>query len=338
MSSTDESYVDAVATDIVVAATEINNNADSDSDDEVEIEACSTRRVAWPKINLTVRKNGKSFDTHPFLDDRVNERDRAFVRILLEERPYSAGYGEVGATWATIMQKCNDLRDEKGKKLFIPDLQEVTTVQTRLKNYISFIKKHQQNVPLRSGCDDEKPSDLLLLLYELKEDCRVGVEESKKRRDQRRFLATKKEIGRAAAIKLKDKSVKKLELKAVQGDETDVISSSDVDVECRFQKKTKTTTVHSSIQKIADIGKSRADAKAAAVVQKEKAASTKEKYMQWKMDEAALDREQAALERAQKAELMAIRKTEADNRKMELQLKMSKRKHDKNETDSSDDE
>jgi hypothetical protein len=29
MSSTDKSYVDAVATDIVVAATEINNNADS---------------------------------------------------------------------------------------------------------------------------------------------------------------------------------------------------------------------------------------------------------------------------------------------------------------------
>jgi hypothetical protein len=35
MSSTDESYVDAVATDIVVAATEINNSADSDSSDEV---------------------------------------------------------------------------------------------------------------------------------------------------------------------------------------------------------------------------------------------------------------------------------------------------------------
>jgi hypothetical protein len=148
-------------------------------------------------------------------------------------------------------------------------------------------------------------------------------------------LATKKEAGRAAAIKLKDKSVKKLGLKAVQGDETDVISSSDVDVECRFQKKTN-TTIHSNIQKIADIGKSRADAKAAAVEQKEKAASTKERYMQWKMDEAALDRQQAALERAKKAELMAIRKTEADNRKMELQLKLSKRKHDKNETNSDD--
>jgi hypothetical protein len=227
---------------------------------------------------LTVRKNGKLFDTHPISDDRSNERDRAFVRILLEERPYSANYGEVGATWTTIMQKCNALRDEKGQKLFIPNLQEVTTVQTRMKNYLSFIEKHQQNVPLRSGCDDEKPSDLLLLLYELKEDCRIGVEETKNRRDQRRFFATKKEAGRAAAIKLIDKSVKKLELKTIQGDETDGISISDV--ECRFQKKTKTTTVHSNIQLIADIGQSRADAKAAAVEQKQKAASTKEKYME----------------------------------------------------------
>jgi hypothetical protein len=159
----------------------------------------------------------------------------------LEECPYSANYGEVGATWTTIMQKCNALCDKKGQNL--------------------------QNVPLRSGCDDEKPSDLLLLLYKLKEDCRIGVEESKKRRDQRRFMATKKEAGRAAAIKLKDKSVKKFELKTIQGGETDGISSSEV--ECRFQ-------------------------------QKQKAASTKEKYIEWKMNEAALDREQAALDRAQK--------------------------------------
>jgi hypothetical protein len=120
MSWTDESYVDAVATDIVVAATEINNIADSDSDDEVEVGACSTRRVSWPKMNLTVRKNSKLFDTHQFLDDRINERDRAFVHIPLEERPYSAGYGEVGATWATIMQKCNNLRDEKRKETVHP--------------------------------------------------------------------------------------------------------------------------------------------------------------------------------------------------------------------------
>jgi hypothetical protein len=102
MSSTDEDYVDAVdavavATDIVAAATAINNNANSDSSDEVEVEAFSIRRVSWPKMITTVRKNGKLVNTHPFLDDAINERDRAFVRILLEERPYSAGYGEVGA-------------------------------------------------------------------------------------------------------------------------------------------------------------------------------------------------------------------------------------------------
>jgi hypothetical protein len=49
---TDEEYVDAVAvaaaaTDIVVAATEITTNVGSDSSDDVE--ACTIRRVSWPK-------------------------------------------------------------------------------------------------------------------------------------------------------------------------------------------------------------------------------------------------------------------------------------------------
>jgi hypothetical protein len=95
--STDKEYVDAVAaavaTDIVVAATEI-----------------TTKRVSWPKMNLTVRKNGKSVGTHPFLDDNINERDRAFVHILLDEPPYGAGHGEVLTTWNVVMQKCNEQR------------------------------------------------------------------------------------------------------------------------------------------------------------------------------------------------------------------------------------
>jgi hypothetical protein len=89
------------------------------------------------------------------------------------------------------------------------------------------------------------------------------------------------------------KSVKKLELRAMQVDENDVISSSDV--ECRLQKKSRTVT-HGHLQYIADIGKSRAEAKMVA----------------------------------------AIRKMEAENRKLELQLKLSKHKHDKNETDRDD--
>jgi hypothetical protein len=186
----DEEYVDAVAADIVVAATAITNNADSDSSDEVE--ACMVRRVSWPKINLIVRKNGKPVETHPFLDDNINERDRALVRILLDERPYAVGHGGVGLTWAVVMQKCNDLYDENGAKLFIPDLQEITTVQSRLKNYLAFTKKHQRKVPLRSGCDDEKPSNLLNLLHQLKEDVGTGVQETMVRRDARRKLALKR--------------------------------------------------------------------------------------------------------------------------------------------------
>jgi hypothetical protein len=141
------------------------------------------RSVLWPKMSLIIRKNGKSVETHPFLDDRINEQDRAFVRILLDKRPYGAGHGEVTTTWAVVMQKCNDLSDNNGQKLFIPELQEITTVQTRMKNYLTFIKRHQQMVPMRLGCDDEKPSNLLQLHHQLKEDYRLGMEESMLRRD-----------------------------------------------------------------------------------------------------------------------------------------------------------
>jgi hypothetical protein len=86
----DEDYVDAVdvaavATDIVVAATEIPTNAGSDSSDDVE--ACTIQRVSWPKMNLTIRKNGKLVETHPFLDDRINERDHALCVFYLTNVP-----------------------------------------------------------------------------------------------------------------------------------------------------------------------------------------------------------------------------------------------------------
>jgi hypothetical protein len=112
-------------------------------------------------MNLTVRENGKLFKTHPFLDDSINERDCAFVRILLDERPYGAGHGEVLATWNVVVQKCNGLQDKNGQQLFIPELQDVATLQACMKNFIPNTKRHQLMVPIRSGCDDEKPSDLL---------------------------------------------------------------------------------------------------------------------------------------------------------------------------------
>jgi hypothetical protein len=174
--STNEDFVDAVdavATDIVVVVTEFTTNAGSDSSNEVE--AFMVRRVLCPKMNLKIRKNGKLVKTHPFLDDSINERDRAFVRILLDEHPYYAGHGEVGATWNAIMQKCNTLQDENGQLLFIPELQDIGALQGRMKNYITFTKKHQQMVPMRSNCDDEKASNLLELLHQLKEEYGTGV-------------------------------------------------------------------------------------------------------------------------------------------------------------------
>jgi hypothetical protein len=339
MSSTNEDYVDAVdavavATDIVVAATAITNNADSDSSSD-EVEACMVRRVSWPKINLLVRKNGKPVETHPFLNDNINERDRALVRILLDERPYAVGHGEVGLTWAVVMQKCNDLHDENGAKLFIPDLQEITTVQSRLKNYLTFTKKHQRNVPLRSGCEDEKPSNLLNLLHQLKDDVGTGIQETMVRRDARRKLATKKEAGRAAAIVLKDKSVKKIALKAALGDAHD---GDDGDDDGRLQKKTKPNTgsVHNNIHVLAETGKARAEAKLAQAAakllsaqRKEKKDGEKNKYIQWRMDQVELDR-------AVRSDEAAARKFDAENRNMELKLKCAKRKLHNKETDDNE--
>jgi hypothetical protein len=307
--STDEDYVDAVdavATDIVVTATEITTNAGSDSSDEVE--AFTKRRVSWPKMNWTVYKDCESVETHPFLDDNINERDRAFVRILLDERPYYAGHGEVGATWNVVMQKCNALRDKNGQQLFIPALQDIGTLQGRMKNYIIFTNEHQQMVPMRSGCDDEKPSNLLELLHQLKEEYETGVQETQQRR-------TKKEAFRAAAIKLKDISVKKLELKAIQGDGGDGYDGSSSDFENQKPKKTKTgnSNVHNNLLMLIDMGKKKAEAKIISVQRKE---SDKAIYFQWKKDEAALNR-------ALHAKETAVQKLEAENRKLELRLKLA---------------
>jgi hypothetical protein len=62
------------------------------------------------------------------------------------------------------------------------NLQDVGTLQGLMKNYIAFTKKHQQMVPMRLGCDDEKPSNLLELLHQLKEDYGTGMQETQQRR------------------------------------------------------------------------------------------------------------------------------------------------------------
>jgi hypothetical protein len=106
---------------------------------------------------MTICENEELVDTHPFLDDNINECDHALVRILLDKRTYATGHGEVGAAWAVVVQKCNNLHDENGQKLFIPELHEVTMLLSCMKNFIMFTKKHQKKVPMRSGCDEEKP-------------------------------------------------------------------------------------------------------------------------------------------------------------------------------------
>jgi hypothetical protein len=131
---------------------------------------------------------------------------------------------------------------------------------------------------LRSGCDDEKPSNLLKLLHQLKEDFGSGVQESKLQRDQRRKVAAKKEAGRAAAIMLKDRLVKKLDLKAMQGDGYDGSSS---DFENQKLKKTKTSggNVNNNIPMLFDTGKEKAAAKIDTAQQK---AIDKAAFFQWK--------------------------------------------------------
>jgi hypothetical protein len=72
------------------------------------------------------------------------------------------------------------------------------------------------------------------------------------------------------------------------------------------------------------MGKKKAEAKIFSAQRKE---SNRTIYFQWKKDKAALDR-------AQKAEEMAIRKIEAENHKLELQLKQAKMQQKINQKES----
>jgi hypothetical protein len=163
---------------------------------------------------------------------------------------------------------------------------------------------------------------LLELLHQLKDDFGSGVEETMLRRDQRRKQAAKKEAARAAAIMLKDRSVKKLELKEKQGDGYDG-SSSDVDNPKLKKTKTGGIGVHSNIQMLIDMGKEKGAARIDTAQQR---VMHKNAFFQWKKDQADRDEKHRDKE-------IEVRKMEAANRKLELELQIAVMKEKNNNND-----
>ena len=74
-------------------------------------------------------------------------------------------------------------------------------VQTRFKEYTTFVKWHQAQVPFRSGCDDEDPpTEIMDGLESMYDDWTSCIEKGKKKRDA---VATKKQNDKIGAEALR---------------------------------------------------------------------------------------------------------------------------------------
>jgi hypothetical protein len=139
-------------------------------------------------------------------------------------------------------------------------------------------------------------------------------------------MVSKKEASRTAAIKLKDLSVRKLELKTIQGHGYDGSSS---DFETQKMKKTKTggSNMHNNLHVLVDMGVKKAEAMINSAQQK---ASDKKCFFQWKKECADRDEAHRDKEIAHRDKEIEVRKMEAENRKLELELQIAVMKEKNN--------
>jgi hypothetical protein len=126
-------------------------------------------RNRFPKLEITVNIGGNKVVKYPFLELK-SIKDLMLLRYLAGTTPYKAGYGKTTEAWETL---CTDLKtkcfDDNGAQVFSSTL-TVRLIKDRFKEYISFIKKYNSQVPFRSGNDDEETYEILQLAEQLYED------------------------------------------------------------------------------------------------------------------------------------------------------------------------
>jgi hypothetical protein len=160
-----------------------------------------TTRHTWVKMKKSItNRDGQQVLTFPFLSDD-NWQDKVLIRHLLAQRHYAAAHGDVGAAWNAVMEGvAKETHPDTGLLIFSERL-NLKTVQSRFKEYMSFVKWHQAQVPFRSGCDDEDPpTEIMDGLESMYDDWTSSVEKSKEKRDA---VATKKQNDKVGAEALR---------------------------------------------------------------------------------------------------------------------------------------
>lgn len=134
------------------------------------------KRLLWPALKKATGSG--THQVYPFLAPD-NAMDRAYVRVLLVERPYKAQYGSGTEVWERCADSLRKQKDNKQQPIFQAEI-TLKALKERFKKYISFVNEEQSAAPFRSGCDDEaEPEELIAGLEDLFEDYNSYLDASK---------------------------------------------------------------------------------------------------------------------------------------------------------------
>jgi hypothetical protein len=136
-------------------------------------------RLRWHPFTKTTLLKGEAVVSFPFLED-TNFKDLFFVRHVLAERPYKAGYGATIKAWDEIAVGLKDMKHpETGELLYGIKGIKGKALRDRFLACMEFVKSQERDALRRTGTDDEpEPCELLNALEDLLEDwqshCSLG--------------------------------------------------------------------------------------------------------------------------------------------------------------------
>ena len=135
--------------------------------------------VAVPKKTKTNNNKAKRHtfprltcgDSHPFIEQQ-DKKDLAIFKCLVVSKPFAVGKGHgITEAWTAAVEEINAQPDDDGTLLFNPPV-SVKTVRDRFDGAMKIVATLDNNVPFRSGLDDEDaPNELQTLLEDLLSMC-----------------------------------------------------------------------------------------------------------------------------------------------------------------------
>ena len=136
----------------------------------------------------------------------------------------------------------------------------VKTLQSRYKEYIDFMTKHQNIVARATGTDDEQPDIFLDKLYELFEDQKTGTKSNKAQAQQRLDDRIKAKVIQSAAV-AEGKTLKRTVDITLDSDDEETPTTTTPDTVKKFPAKKLMTQQMSMIEKFIDSRSEQSDNK-----------------------------------------------------------------------------